>query len=111
MKGDCGKRAMVAALRWCRFSEEKIAELDLDSISSSDDLRRIAERLGLEFLQQGGVILASNNPVLVSYRDNFAGSTAEWHTVFISDVAPMFRWEVHSAIIGWERLLAETEAK
>ena len=94
---------MVAALRWCGFSEKRIAKLELETITQSDDLKRIAESLGLEFIQQG-IIPASNNPVVVSYRDNFEGSTGEWHTVFISDVAPMVRWEVHSAIIGWERL-------
>lgn len=101
---DCGNRAFKAGLRYCGLPGADVPEL-----KETDDIKAFAERYGLRFVWKGEPLREGNNPVLVVYLDKGEGTDGEYHAVFASDQAPFVRWNVHSAIVGWEELRQRVE--
>ena len=95
--GNCGKRAFEAGLRFAGIKDS------VGDLQTSNDIRDTASKYGLTYIENGE-LKAGNYPVLVLYQDNKEFTDSEWHAVFLSDIAPVRKYKIHSIIIGWEKI-------
>ena len=95
--GDCLKRSFEAGLRWCDINDE------VPNIGMSHEAREFADKYNLSYIDNGQPE-SGNEPVLVIYKDDNTATDATYHAVFVSDFAPLVKWEIFAIITGWSKL-------
>lgn len=100
---DCGKRAITLALQSVGINELPKDLVGLD-LKYSNNIREVANFYRLKITDDKFNKEIGNSPVVVIYKDDFRGTNALYHTVFMSDFAPLYDREIHTIIYGWESL-------
>ena len=95
--GDCLKRSFEAGLRWCGINDK------VPNISMSHEAQKFASKYGLRYIDNGNTN-SKNEPVIVIYKDDNTETDGTYHSVFVSDIAPLVKWEIFAVIAGWRKL-------